>query len=314
MWDSPTTNTETVDAVMLYIVGLSVLLLIGITVVMIYFVFKYHRKHGHKPVDIHGSVILETIWIAIPTLLVLSMFYFGYIGFQQMRAIPDDAMEIEVTAKMWEWDFKYSNGMNTDSLFVPVGQPVKLVMESMDVNHSLFIPAFRMKEDVMPGTKTYLSFTADKPGEFDIACAEYCGLKHSMMYTKVIAMDKSEFDHWFGTETDSTISADLQEKVNSDIAKLDTSILNRKGCVTCHSLDGSDGLGPTFKNMYGKNVIVITDDGEKSVRVDDEYLKNAIIKPFDEIVKGYARIMPPSGSLLSDEELVEVIDVLKQLN
>ena len=155
------------------------------------------RKKGHKPVDIHGSVILETIWIAIPTVLVLSMFYFGYIGFREMRNVPEDAFNVKVTARMWEWKFKYENEKKTDSLYVPAGKAVLLTMESMDVNHSFYIPAFRIKEDVVAGRKSQLSFTATQTGEYDIACAEYCGLKHSMMYSKVIVLAQDKFDKWY---------------------------------------------------------------------------------------------------------------------
>ena len=197
MFPAPSNTVEGVDLAMLIIVATGVVLLLGITAAMIYFVFKYHRKKGHKPEDIHGSVLLEAIWIAIPTLLVLGMFYFGYIGFETIRHVPDDALIIDVNAKMWEWDFKYKNGKDTDTLYVPVNTPIKLDMISLDVNHSLFIPAYRIKEDVIAGFKTYLSFTPQQTGSFDIACAEYCGLKHSMMYTKVVVMTKEDFDKWY---------------------------------------------------------------------------------------------------------------------
>ncbi len=202
MFSGPTSHVETVDAVMLYIVGISLVLLFGITAVMIYFVFKYNRKKGHKPVDIHGSVILETIWIAIPTVLVLSMFYYGYIGFREMRNVPEDAFNVKVTARMWEWKFEYENEKKTDSLYVPAGKAVLLTMESMDVNHSFYIPAFRIKEDVVAGRKSQLSFTATQTGKYDIACAEYCGLKHSMMYSKVIVLPQDKFDKWYDEQNE----------------------------------------------------------------------------------------------------------------
>ncbi len=197
MLSGPTKHVETADAVMLYIVAVSVLLLIGITVTMIYFVFKYHRKKGHKPVNIHGSVLLETIWIVIPTLLVLSMFYYGYTGFRDSRIFPDDSMEITVTARMWSWDFKYPNGKVSDTLYVPVYQPIKLLMESVDVNHSFYIPSFRIKEDVIAGKINYLGFTPEEVGDYDVACAEYCGLNHAFMYTKIKVMPGVEFYAWY---------------------------------------------------------------------------------------------------------------------
>ncbi|MBN1299663.1 MAG: cytochrome c oxidase subunit II [Melioribacteraceae bacterium] len=205
MFPGPTSHVETVDFVFLYIVGISVILLLGITAVMIYFVFKFNRKKGHKPKDIHGSILLETIWIAIPTVLVLSMFYFGYIGYEELRDIPDDAMQVEVIARMWEWDFRYENGKVTKELYVPLSKPIKLVMESVDVNHSFYIPAFRIKEDVIAGKKNVLGFTPSRIGEYDVACAEYCGLQHSMMYTKVIVMPEREFEEWYANTEETAV-------------------------------------------------------------------------------------------------------------
>lgn len=213
MYPYPTKHVEAVDNVMLYITGLSLILLIGITILMVYFVFRYHRKRGHKPVDIHGNALLETAWIVIPTIIVMTMFYSGYVGFQGSRTIPEGAFTVNVTARMWAWDFTYPNNIKTDTLFVPVNTPVKLNMVSADVNHSLYIPAFRIKEDVIMGRNTYLGFTAENLGSFDIACAEYCGLQHSQMYTKLVVLPQETFDKWYNknniiatdtTKTDST--------------------------------------------------------------------------------------------------------------
>lgn len=197
-------TTGAVDDVMLYITAISLLLLVGVTVTMIYFVFKYNRKKGHKPVDIHGNIWLEIIWIGIPTLLVLTMFYYGYLGYKTIREVPEGAFEIEAKARMWEWQFDYANGKSTDTLYVPVKTPVKLNLESFDVNHSLYIPAFRIKEDVIAGRKNYLGFTADQVGTYDIACAEYCGLKHSMMYSAVVVMPQQDFASWYDADTTKT--------------------------------------------------------------------------------------------------------------
>jgi cytochrome c oxidase subunit 2 len=207
MPQAPTAHVETVDFVMLYIVGISVVLLLGITATMIYFVFKYHRKHGHKPVDIPHNTLLEVIWIVIPTLLVLSMFYFGYTGFEESRYIPKNAFDIKVTARMWQWQFEYPNGKKTDSLYVPVNRAVKLEIKSMDVNHALYIPAFRLKEDAIFGQTNYLSFTAREVGDYEIACAEYCGLNHSMMYSKVKVMPEQDFAAWYDSKDEQTLKA-----------------------------------------------------------------------------------------------------------
>lgn len=318
---SPASTTETVDNVMLFIVGISVVLLLGVTAVMIFFVFKYHRKKGHNPVDIHGNLWLEILWIGIPTILVLAMFYYGYLGFSQIRHIPDDAFEIKVTARMWAWEFNYPNGKKTDSLYIPVGQPIKLLMTSMDVNHSLYIPAFRIKEDVIAGRNNYLSFTAESAGRYDIACAEYCGLKHSMMYSAVIAMTENDFKKWYEETTDDTTATSVNSASgmeNEPTAKLEFSahtILREKGCMTCHTIDGSEKLAPSFKGLVGTKRIVITDGEEREVLVDEEYLRRSILSPNADIAKGYTIGMMPSQKYnLSEDELVQVIESIKSIN
>jgi cytochrome c oxidase subunit 2 len=198
MYPTPTAHVDSVDFVMLYIVAISIILLLGITATMIYFVFKYNRKKGHAPVDIHGNVWLEIIWIVIPTLLVLSMFYYGYTSFREIRDIPANPFIVKVTARMWQFSFEYPNAKKTDTLYVPINIPIKLELQSVDVNHAFFIPAFRIKEDVIHGKINYLYFTARETGSYDVACAEYCGLSHAKMYTKVIVKDTSAFTAWYG--------------------------------------------------------------------------------------------------------------------
>jgi cytochrome c oxidase subunit II len=200
MSSAPTSHVETVDFVMIYIVAISVVLLLGVTATMIYFVFKYNRKKGHEPVDIHGNVLLEIIWIAIPTILVLSMFYFGYTGYRDTREVPENAMTVKVAARMWQFSFEYENGKKSDTLYVPANKGIALEMESVDVNHSFYIPAFRIKEDVIKGKKTHLYFTPNKEGDFDIACAEYCGLNHSMMYSMVVVVPEQAFNDWYNSD------------------------------------------------------------------------------------------------------------------
>lgn len=311
----PSSTTETVDDVMLFIVAVSVVLLVGITAVMIYFVFKYHRKKGHKPVDIHGNIWLEIVWIGIPTLLVLGMFYYGYLGFSKIRTIPEDAFTIEVTARMWSWEFNYPNGKKTDTLYVPVNRHIKLDMESQDVNHSLFIPAFRVKEDVIAGRKNYLSFKPDEVGHFDIACAEYCGLRHSMMYTELVVMSENDFEDWYGGKIKSTSDTAKTEQDVVALNKQPHNLLFEKGCMTCHTIDGSEKIAPSFKGLVGTKKIVITDGEEREIVVDEEYLQRSILEPNEDIVKGYAVGMMPSQKYnLNDEELAKVIEQIKSLH
>jgi cytochrome c oxidase subunit 2 len=194
-----------VDGVFLFILGVSVLLLILITFLMVYFVIKYNRKKNLTPKNIKGNTTLEIIWTVIPTILVVGMFYYGWYGYKKMTAAPKDAFEINVTGKMWAWEFIYPNGLKTDTLVVPINKPIKLNLQSIDVNHSFFIPAFRIKRDVIPNKNNYLWFIAEEVGVYDIACAEYCGLRHSYMYSKLYAIHQNEFDEWYKAKLDTTV-------------------------------------------------------------------------------------------------------------
>ena len=180
---------ESVDGVFLLSIIISVFFLVLITTLMIVFVIKYNRKRNPKATNVHSNSLLEITWTVIPTILVLILFWYGWVGYKEMVDIPEDAMSVEVTAQMWRWQFKYENGRVTDSLYVPVNKAIKLTLTSNDVNHSFFIPAFRVKKDVYPGTQRTTWFRANEVGEYDIACAEYCGLNHSYMYSKICAQN-----------------------------------------------------------------------------------------------------------------------------
>lgn len=187
---------RTVDVAFIFIVAVSVLVLLGVTATMIYFVIKYNRKRHPKAEQIEGHLLLEIVWVVVPTLLVLAMFYAGYSSFKVLRNVPKESLKVKVTGQMWKWSFHYPNGKQYDTLYVPVGKAVKLEMKSLDVNHSFYIPAFRIKEDVIAGKENYLVFTADKTGSYEIACAEYCGMRHSYMYNTLHVIPQGDFDRW----------------------------------------------------------------------------------------------------------------------
>lgn len=194
-----TNYVKDVDNVMIYIVAISVIMLLGVTFAMIYFVIKYNRKKNPKGANIEGNLWLEIIWVAIPTILVLTMFYYGFTNFTILRRVPKDAMVIKVTGQMWKWSFAYPNGKKYDTLYVPQNKSIKLELYSVDVNHSFYIPAFRIKEDVVPGRTDYLVFNAQQQGKFDVECAEYCGMHHAYMLNKVIVLPPDEFQKWVNT-------------------------------------------------------------------------------------------------------------------
>jgi cytochrome c oxidase subunit II len=197
------TPVQSVDLAFWYILGISMVLLFGITVVMVYFVVKYRRSRNPVASDIRDNYKLEIIWTIIPTLIALSMFYVGWQSYLGLRTVPKDAMNIEVSAQMFAWIFIYDNDKESENeLVVPVGKAIKLNIKSIDVVHSFFLPAFRIKVDAVKGIPTYAWFFADKVGEFDIQCAEYCGVKHFAMVAKLKILPQAEFDAWLAKESD----------------------------------------------------------------------------------------------------------------
>lgn len=192
-----------VDLAFWYILGISIALLTGITVVMVYFVVKYRRSRNPVASDIRDNYKLEIIWTIIPTLIALSMFYVGWKSYIGLRTVPEDAMEVEVIGQMFSWIFVYDNEKETENeLVVPVGQAVKLNISSIDVLHSFYVPAFRIKVDAVKGMGTYAWFQADEVGEYDIQCTEYCGVDHSAMVGKLRIIPEDEFNKWIEEESD----------------------------------------------------------------------------------------------------------------
>lgn len=197
MFSGSSPYSDYVDATFLTIVGISLLVFLGLLIAMVYFVIRYSRKKNPHSTNIEGNVPLELTWTIVPLILFMGIFYMGWKGYLKELQIPDNAMPIKVTAQMWKWTFEYPNGIQTDTLYVPMNMPIKCTLHSMDVNHSFYIPSFRIKRDVIPNRENVLWFKTVRKASYDIACAEYCGLEHSYMYTKVISQDSSEFVRWY---------------------------------------------------------------------------------------------------------------------
>ena len=185
-----------VDETFWIIMGISILLLVIITIAMLYFVYKYNAKRNPVPENIEGNTTLEIVWTIIPVFLVLIMFFVSWSGFRNMRDVPKDAMIVKVTGQMWKWSFEYDNKKKSDTLFLPVNHNVKFEITSQDVNHSFYLPEFRVKEDAIPGRTNYYWIRTDKTGNYYAACAEYCGLNHSYMYATMIVMPEEKFLVW----------------------------------------------------------------------------------------------------------------------
>ena len=288
-----------VDSAFLFIVCSSVVLLVLVTFFMVFFVIRYSRKRHPHAEQIEGNVLLEIIWTVVPTLLVLVMFYVGWSNFSYIRNEPDNAMLVKLTGMQWSWQFEYKNGKQSDVLNVPLGKPVKLILTSADVIHSLYIPAFRIKEDAVPGLKTHLWFKANELGSYDIFCTEYCGTGHSHMRSKVVVMADNEFDKWYEA---------AEAGGEKDIG---LKLLQSKGCLGCHTTDGTKKIGPTFKGIFGRNETVTTDGKEHEIVVDEAFLRKAVLQPGADLVKGYPNIMPKLP--VTGEELDAIILTLKGL-
>lgn len=274
------------------------LLLIG---GMIYFALKYRRKtEEDKTPYITHSHILEFLWSFIPFVLFMVVFGWGWWIYDQMRSFPEDAFEVHVVGKKWSWEFQYKSGRTSPELVVPVGKPVKLIMTSMDVLHSFFVPSMRVKQDVIPSRYTALWFEPELEGEFNIFCTEYCGTEHSSMITKMQVVSQEEFEEWLANDPMKGLTmAEFGEKT-----------VKAKGCVACHNLDASRKVGPGFKGIWGAQREFT--DGTSAI-ADENYIRESILNPNAKIVKTYAPGMPTFQGQIKDKEISAIIEYLKTI-
>jgi cytochrome c oxidase subunit 2 len=301
MFSNTSNFVEGVDLSFAVILGISVFFLVGITAVMIWFVIRYNKKRNPTPEDVPENRKLEIIWTVIPTLLVLVMFYYGWLGYKPMRDFPEDSIEIKAIAQMWSWNFEYPNGKTSDTLVIPIDQAVTMKLESRDVLHSFYIPAFRVKEDVVPGINNKMWFIGQEIGDYDIYCAEYCGDRHSYMLSKVHVVSEEDYTTWYNDRSAEAEHPGLQ-------------VIKRNACLSCHSMDGTKLIGPTFKGIWGRQEVVVTDGVEREIIVDEDYLRTSIYEPNADIVKGYNQgLMISYKDLISEEEIVQITEYLKTL-
>lgn len=291
-----------VDALMNFINYLSIFFWVLITGAIIYFAWKYSREK-HEAAPAHNTA-LEITWTVIPTILVIAIFAWGFKSFMTLSRAPGDAMEIHVTGQKWSWAFEYpEHGVRTVNDFVvPVNQPVKLIMSSTDVIHSFWVPAFRNKMDVLPGRTTTLWFEATEEGDYRVFCTEYCGDAHWNMKGSVKVVSAEEFDGW--------IEENSKEDTTTPLPELGAKLFQAKACFTCHTTDGSSSIGPTLKGVFGHDVDLA--DG-KSVKADEDYLRESILQPGAKVVKGFAPAMPSYQGQLTDRELNGLIEYIKTL-
>lgn len=294
-----------IDWLYMFMVWGSVIFAGGIFAAMVYFVTKFKATSREanelsEPSSEHNTA-LEIGWSVIPLLICIALFVWGFQGFVNLRTPPKGALEIHATGQKWRWLFQYPHGTE-DVLHVPVDRDVRMIIQSADVLHSLFIPNFRVKMDAVPGRYTDLWFRATKTGEFPVLCAEYCGTSHSDMLTKVVVHEPGGYEKW---QKDV-----IKQLENVPLPMLGKMQYDKQGCAACHSLDGSRGIGPSWKAIFGKTEKL---SGGASVVVDENYIRESIVDPAAKIVEGYAPSMPTYQGKLSDRQLSGVIEYIKTL-
>jgi cytochrome c oxidase subunit 2 len=289
-----------VDAVYFFMVAVAAFFSLLIAFLIVLFAVKYRRRYDDQiGAAIHGSLALELLWTFVPLGITMLMFVWGAKVFFDLYRPPAGAMEIFVVGKQWMWKVQHMGGQREiNELHVPVGRPVKLIMGSEDVLHSYYIPAFRVKADVIPGRYNTMWFTANKPGQYQLFCAEYCGTKHSGMLGRIVAMEPSDFQAWLGggRAEDSPAAAG---------AKLFQSLV----CNTCHMGD-TQGRGPVLTGVYGKPVQL---QSGGTVIADDAYIRESIVNPQAKIVAGFQPIMPTFQGLVTEEQLLQLIAYIRSL-
>lgn len=293
------TTTEAIDPVFMFIFAICLVLLVGITAAMVGFVVRYHRSRAPEPTSqAEGNLWLELVWTIVPTLLVLAMFYYGWAGYLALRNVPEGAMPVTATARMWSWSFAYDNGTTSPRLYVPAGKPVKVALVSADVLHGFYIPAFRVKRDVVPGMNNHVWFVAPKPGTYDIFCSQYCGTNHSAMIATVEALPEAEFAAW------------LNRQGKGDGRHPGSVVMEKRGCLGCHSLDGTAKVGPSFKGLFGRRSAVVREGSVVIITADEAYLTESVRLPGAAVVEGFQPIMPAYADL-SDADVAALIDYIK---
>ena len=298
---SASTLSGKVDALYFYLTGVTVFFVLLIWSVLTFFVVKYRRRSPHEiPRPVAGSHKLETLWSVIPFIIAMSMFVWGAQLYFQNSRPPENAVEIYVVGKQWMWKIQHTTGQREiNELHVPVGRRIKLIMTTEDVIHDFFIPAFRIKADIVPGRYTTQWFEATKPGTYHLFCAEYCGMNHSGMIGQVVVMEATEFDNWLSGNTNQQSPAVAGQQLYQTL-----------GCVSCHGASGEGGRGPAVGGIFGRQVFL---NNGQTIKADEAYIRESIVNPQAKLVNGFGPIMPTFQGQISEEQLVQILAFIKSL-
>jgi len=299
-----------VDRMYYFLYWLSVVLFVGITGAVVYFVWKYHAGRGHKAEPTGHNTKIEVAWTIAPVFLLAILFHQGFKGYMHLRVPPADAIEIRVRAQKWSWNFEYPNGLRRnmgEGLVVPFHRPVHITISSEDVLHSFYVPAFRVKQDAVPGYYTSLWFEATQlsaqSGDIDIFCAEYCGKDHSAMHSRVHVVPAEEYER---------ILAEGPKKPNGYTdEQWGHEIFTGNGCPSCHGANGEGGQGPRLQGLFGRQEPL--QDGS-TVSADADYIRRSILTPQAQIVRGFTSVQMPSFYWLARAQQDALIAHLRSLH
>jgi cytochrome c oxidase subunit 2 len=328
--DQASTFAGPVDLLYFVLVALSLLFAGVLPFVILFLIIRYHRSQKVDRSNASSSDLrLELTWSIIPLILAMGVFFWGAFLYIQMRTPPKEAIDVYVIGKQWMWHAQHSNGKRENNeLHVPIGRPVRLIMTSQDVIHSFYIPAFRVKQDVLPGRYTTMWFEATRAGEYHLFCAEYCGTNHSVMGGTVTVMSLKDYQAWLTTPgqvilPDGTIQQG-QPLINTNaiptpavgtslgdpMAVAGQQLFNKLGCAGCHNANGS-GIGPSLTNVFGYDQALA--DGS-TVPADENYIRESILNSTAKVVKGYQPVMPPYVGQLTDDQVNQLLAYVKTLS
>jgi cytochrome c oxidase subunit 2 len=298
--EQASTMAARVDALYFFLIAVSTFFSALIAGLIVYYAVKYRRRTPNAVgVNIHGGLLLELTWTIVPFMITMVIFVWGASVFFAMSRPPDETLNVYVVGKQWMWKFQHLDGQREiNELHVPVGRAVKLIMTSEDVIHDVFVPAFRVKADVLPGRYTNIWFQATTPGRYRLFCAEYCGTRHSGMTGEVIVMEPTEYQAWLSGGSGEGSLASAGEKLFQDLA-----------CNTCHRGD-AQGRGPVLTGLFGKTQTL---QGGETITVDEAYVRESILNPAARITAGFQPIMPAFQGLVTEEQLLELIEYVKAL-
>jgi cytochrome c oxidase subunit 2 len=297
---SASTISGRVDMLYFFLVTVAGFFSVLIFGLVFYFALRYHRS-ARNPVAtrVHGSLGLEIVWSVIPLALTMVMFGWGAVLYLRNARTPPGSMEVYVVARQWMWKIQHTEGAReVNELHVPTGAPVRLVMTSEDVIHSFYVPAFRVKQDVMPGRYTSMWFQPTQPGKYHLFCAEYCGNQHSAMGGWVYVMEPAEYEQWLSGGS-----------TGESMATAGQALFERLGCSSCHKSEGG-GRGPSLEGLLGKNVQL---DNGQAIVADESYVRESILNPRAKIVAGYQPLMPTFQGQVGEEQIMQLLSYIKSL-